>query len=292
MGTSALDTQAAFTEQTARSLFRSQWAAITKLLAQYADRDLRDPEVERALRRIVDESTGGVFSQAWADALEGALRDAATVASRDVWQAGGEVVDLGDLAFSDAIRARAERSAFSITGTTVDEMAAAYDRVQAATGGTALVADFMDHLHATTFSPQRLDSRSATVGQTESTSGAGMGKQAAAEQSDGAWTKVWHHDGAPVHPRDWHEAMEGEEVPIDDAFSNGLQFPGDPDGDPEETINCTCSVEYVLRAAQEGVDIEITDDSGAVQRVVHLGLATTQAPGQPLVGLGVKVTER
>ena len=42
--------------------------------------------------------------------------------------------------------------------------------------------------------------------------------------------------------RDEHLLMDGEEVDIDDVFSNGCAFPGDPAGDPETVYNCRCSI--------------------------------------------------
>ena len=37
-----------------------------------------------------------------------------------------------------------------------------------------------------------------------------------------------------------HRRMDGETVPIDAKFSNGLRFPRDPDGPADEVINCRC----------------------------------------------------
>lgn len=42
--------------------------------------------------------------------------------------------------------------------------------------------------------------------------------------------------------RDNHLAMDGEERPLGSVFSNGLMFPGDPDGGAKETINCQCFI--------------------------------------------------
>ena len=42
--------------------------------------------------------------------------------------------------------------------------------------------------------------------------------------------------------RESHASIDGEEVPLDYPFSNGLQFPGDPNGDASEIVNCRCSV--------------------------------------------------
>jgi SPP1 gp7 family putative phage head morphogenesis protein len=42
--------------------------------------------------------------------------------------------------------------------------------------------------------------------------------------------------------RDSHAAMDGEIRPINEPFSNGLMFPGDPSGPAEEVINCRCTL--------------------------------------------------
>lgn len=42
--------------------------------------------------------------------------------------------------------------------------------------------------------------------------------------------------------RDSHAEIDGETVPIDEPFSNGLMYPADPDGDPAEVYNCRCTM--------------------------------------------------
>lgn len=66
----------------------------------------------------------------------------------------------------------------------------------------------------------------------------------------GAKTKTWHHRDQR-DPRDGtngkvnHVILEGETVPIDGVFSNGLRYPRDPDdGRPEQLINCRCYLTY------------------------------------------------
>jgi SPP1 gp7 family putative phage head morphogenesis protein len=46
--------------------------------------------------------------------------------------------------------------------------------------------------------------------------------------------------------RDRHADLDGETVPQDEPFSNGLMYPGDQSGPPEETINCRCSMITVV----------------------------------------------
>ena len=51
------------------------------------------------------------------------------------------------------------------------------------------------------------------------------------------------------NPRPEHAAMNGETVPIDEAFSNGCEWPGDENGDPDTTCGCNCSTEVIITVA-------------------------------------------
>lgn len=55
--------------------------------------------------------------------------------------------------------------------------------------------------------------------------------------------KGWsaHIDG---RERASHAALDGDFVDMDEEFLNGLQYPGDPDGEPEEVYNCRCALIY------------------------------------------------
>ena len=48
------------------------------------------------------------------------------------------------------------------------------------------------------------------------------------------------------NPRDSHAAMDGETVGIDEKFSNGAEWPGDDNLDPDESCGCNCSTEVVI----------------------------------------------
>lgn len=50
--------------------------------------------------------------------------------------------------------------------------------------------------------------------------------------------------------RDSHADLDGEIVDMDEDFSNGLAFPGDDSGEPEEVCNCRCTYETII--AEEG----------------------------------------
>lgn len=44
------------------------------------------------------------------------------------------------------------------------------------------------------------------------------------------------------HTRDSHADVDGESVPLDSKFSNGLEYPGEPGGAPAEVYNCRCTM--------------------------------------------------
>lgn len=60
--------------------------------------------------------------------------------------------------------------------------------------------------------------------------------------------------------RESHADMNGEVVDIDRPFSNGLMYPGDPAGGPEETINCRCTMVEIIEAS--GISPSSDIDSG------------------------------
>jgi len=80
--------------------------------------------------------------------------------------------------------------------------------------------------------------RAALIARTEVHNATQYGTMQGYKQA-GLTTKIWVAvmDGAT---RDTHASVDGEERPIDRTFSNGLMFPGDPNGPAEEVINCRC----------------------------------------------------
>ena len=49
-----------------------------------------------------------------------------------------------------------------------------------------------------------------------------------------------------------HRLLDGETRDVDDTFSNGCEYPGDPKGEPAEVYNCRCT----LISQIEGFEIE------------------------------------
>jgi HK97 family phage portal protein len=63
-----------------------------------------------------------------------------------------------------------------------------------------------------------------------------------AAHASGLETKTWRTGG--TNPRPSHAALNGDTVPLDDLFGNGLRWPGDGEGDAAETAHCNCHLTY------------------------------------------------
>ena len=61
--------------------------------------------------------------------------------------------------------------------------------------------------------------------------------------------------------RDSHRKVDGEVRELDDKFSNGLMFPGDPSGKAAEVVNCRCAL---LQRARWALNKHIDPDTGEV----------------------------
>ena len=67
--------------------------------------------------------------------------------------------------------------------------------------------------------------------------------------------------------RDSHRALDGEIVEVEEKFSNGLLYPGDPNGTAGEVINCRCAL--LQRAKWALTDEEFTKMNGDKNELQH-----------------------
>ena len=107
--------------------------------------------------------------------------------------------------------------------------------------------------------------RSDTVVRTEVGAACNSASLEDAQATTPDLNKTWICSMLP-NSRETHIDADGQSVPQDSAFEVGdeeLQFPGDPDGSAEETINCLCSIGYEppedATAAEEGAAPELSD---------------------------------
>lgn len=92
------------------------------------------------------------------------------------------------------------------------------------------------------------DTFSALEGATALAWGASLAAQAGAfgghdaAKASGLGSKTWVVQSG--NARSSHAALDGETVAIDDTFSNGARWPGDPTLDADESAGCMCAVEF------------------------------------------------
>jgi len=89
--------------------------------------------------------------------------------------------------------------------------------------------------------------RPEVIARTEVHAAYGAGRREAVKQTEEVtgkkMIKTWL-SSRDDRVRDSHADMDGEEQPIDEEYSNGLMYPGDPDGEPSETVQCRCTEVY------------------------------------------------
>ncbi len=112
------------------------------------------------------------------------------------------------------------------------------------------------------------DSRAATIALTETNVAINSGRQLAMVQA-GVERKGWltsHLENTrATHIANEEFSDSNNGIAIDDTWPNGCDYPGDPDGEPGETINCRC-VGYAI-AGEKMVGSSRCDDRTA-QRAV------------------------
>ncbi len=83
--------------------------------------------------------------------------------------------------------------------------------------------------------------RAEEIGRSRVTLLSNFGANEAARQT-GVRKKTWRVNSK--NPRDEHAALDGVSVPIGELFPNGMRWPGDPHGGPENIANCQCTVVF------------------------------------------------
>ena len=101
----------------------------------------------------------------------------------------------------------------------------------------------------------RAKSGSILIARTETVSAVNGGTLLGYQQSGFVKEKEWLAV-EDEHTRPDHQDADGQQVAVDDAFDVGgeeLQYPGDPDGSPEEICNCRCTIAPVIDTSVGGV---------------------------------------
>lgn len=87
------------------------------------------------------------------------------------------------------------------------------------------------------------------IGGTIALASAAFGTRESVQQArdNGFERRVYKRWVTGPNSRPSHALMNGEEVQIDEPFSNGMMWPGDDSADADESCGCNCSVEIIVR---------------------------------------------
>ncbi|MCF0174240.1 MAG: phage portal protein [Bacteroidales bacterium] len=95
---------------------------------------------------------------------------------------------------------------------------------------------------------KRISANAATIGGSLANFATGWamleaGRQAKKQGNTKNIQKQWV---TGANPRQSHAAMDGQTVPIDSRFSNGVDWPGDDSIGPEESCGCNCTTDIII----------------------------------------------
>lgn len=131
------------------------------------------------------------------------------------------------------IKKHAGESVTSILATNLDDVNAI---ILAGTADKLTVSQIARSLRQ--FYDDRSVFKAMRVARTEVAQAAGFAQHESATEA--GWTKHSWLSSRDDRVRDAHAEIDGEEQSIGEPYSNGLLFPGDPSGDPAESILCRC----------------------------------------------------
>jgi HK97 family phage portal protein len=136
------------------------------------------------------------------------------------------------------IRTAAALKVTAVTGVTRGVLAALISEGLAAGESIPHIAGRITETYST-FSK----TRSVTIARTEVTGAANYGSRTAAKSTGLHLEKAWLATG-DARTRLSHRHLDGQRVGMDETYSNGLMYPGDPNGSAGEVINCRCTEVY------------------------------------------------
>lgn len=114
--------------------------------------------------------------------------------------------------------------------------------------------------------------RARMIVRTETVRATNFAQLVAADNEDYEVQKKWIAiEDKRTRPSHSHAGVDGELVDLYEPYSNGLMFPGDPQGSAEEVINCRCTQGYFLKRDANGRPIPKTNPGLNILTRINLG---------------------
>ena len=193
-----------------------------------------DPEHQRNIAEILERMAGASVRVFGARILEQGKAHGLVMERKDF------ASTLSRLAQRYVAMEAFRRHITNITETTRAQIIRGIARGEAEGLGVAGVARFVRDLV-----PSLSVQRANLIARTETHGAANYGANGAAKETGLTIIKEWV-SAADERTRTSHQLMDGKKADIDGTFENGLFYPGDPNGEPEEIINCRCAVSHIV----------------------------------------------
>lgn len=226
--------------QRIHEMFGIEWSRLASLLAVGR---IVDVTLEQALLSHLNTLYGehGLVTASWEDALRPSIQATILSGARQAIMEGppGSAALPMNLLMG-AARSRAQVMAQEVARTTMNQISGL---IAVARSKGMNTRDTAALIRETVFGPA-VDARAATIARTEIASALNRGANLAAVAGRTAQTKMWVSQRDEV-VRESHRHAESQGwIPVEKAFDNGLQYPGDPNGDISELANCRCTAVY------------------------------------------------
>lgn len=183
-----------------------------------------------------EEVAGDLYApEDWNDDLAGELEDP-TNATVDAFGRATAGKSWDSAAVTAWVAASVAGAAAGMNGATLARLVDDVTKAVASDDPNAAMGDRMS-----AFVDYMTGARVDQAADTRTTSLASFGEHEGAAQS-GASTKTWVVNNGK--PRESHAAVDGETVGLDEDFSNGMAYPGDPSADVDEIAGCDCTLEF------------------------------------------------
>jgi uncharacterized protein with gpF-like domain len=139
-----------------------------------------------------------------------------------------------------------EKVVLPIAQTTIDQVNAVLDKAIAEGWGVDQTVKALEDEDLTKY-------RARTIVRTETVRAVNFTQTAAADEEEVVMEKQWIAiEDNRTRRAHTHAGVDGEREGLDEPYSNGLMFPGDPDGPPEQTINCRCTQGFFAKRDHNG----------------------------------------
>jgi HK97 family phage portal protein len=151
------------------------------------------------------------------------------------------IFNVFDKAVQKFIASTVAKKVVGVTDVTKTKIRKIIKTQEAAGASIDQIAEELDKLYL----DQIIPNRSEVIARTEVIGASNAGNAYAADQTGLKLSKTWlaTRDG---RERESHANIDGEKQNKEDLYTNGLLFPGDPNGDAEEVIQCRCTETYAV----------------------------------------------